>query len=285
MSAQIIDGKNISDEIRVELRQEVEQLKKQGVTPGLVVILVGEDPASQVYVNNKAKACEQLGYYSEVVRLPAETSQQALLDLIDKYNRSTEIHGILVQLPLPKHIEEKAVIDAIAVEKDVDGFHPVSVGNLMIGDDALLPCTPSGVIELLKRTGNSPAGKHAVVIGRSNIVGKPVSMLLLRENATVTMCHSRTPNLPEMARQADILVVAVGVAKLVKKEWVKPGAVVIDVGMNRLPDGKLCGDVDFDDVLDTAGWVTPVPRGVGPMTITMLMANTLKSAKRANGLA
>ncbi|WP_027085054.1 bifunctional methylenetetrahydrofolate dehydrogenase/methenyltetrahydrofolate cyclohydrolase FolD [Cohnella panacarvi] len=285
MSARIIDGKNISDDIRVELRQEVEQLKKQGVTPGLVVILVGEDPASQVYVNNKAKACEQLGYYSEVVRLPAETSQQALLDLIDQYNRNANIHGILVQLPLPKHIEEKAVIDAIAVEKDVDGFHPVSVGNLMIGDDALLPCTPSGVIELLKRTGNSPAGKHAVVIGRSNIVGKPVSMLLLRENATVTMCHSRTPNLPEMARQADILVVAVGVAKLVKKEWVKPGAVVIDVGMNRLPDGKLCGDVDFDDVLDTAGWVTPVPRGVGPMTITMLMANTLKSAKRANGLA
>lgn len=284
MSAQIIDGKNISDEIRVELRQEVEQLKKQGVTPGLVVILVGEDPASQVYVNNKAKACEQLGYYSEVVRLSADTSQQALLDLIDKYNRSSNIHGILVQLPLPKHIEEKAVIDAISVEKDVDGFHPVSVGNLMIGDEALLPCTPSGVIELLKRTGNSPAGKHAVVIGRSNIVGKPVSMLLLRENATVTMCHSRTPNLPEMAKQADILVVAVGVAKLVKKEWVKPGAVVIDVGMNRLPDGKLCGDVDFDDVLDTAGWVTPVPRGVGPMTITMLMANTLKSAKRANGL-
>ncbi len=285
MSAQIIDGKNISDEIRVELRQEVEQLKKQGVTPGLIVILVGEDPASQVYVKNKAKACEQLGYYSEVVRLPAETSQQALLDLIDQYNRSANIHGILVQLPLPKHIQEKAVIDAISVDKDVDGFHPVSVGNLMIGDDALLPCTPSGVIELLKRTGNSPAGKHAVVIGRSNIVGKPVSMLLLRENATVTMCHSRTPNLPEMARQADILVVAVGVAKLVKKEWVKPGAVVIDVGMNRLPDGKLCGDVDFDDVLDTAGWITPVPRGVGPMTITMLMANTLKSAKRANGLA
>ena len=284
MSAQIIDGKNISDEIRVELRGEVEQLKKQGVTPGLVVILVGEDPASQVYVNNKAKACEQLGYYSEVVRLTAETSQQALLEHIDKYNRNGNIHGILVQLPLPKHIEEKAIIDAISVEKDVDGFHPVSVGNLMIGDDALLPCTPSGVIELLKRTGNSPAGKHAVVIGRSNIVGKPVSMLLLRENATVTMCHSRTPNLPEMARQADILVVAVGVAKLVKKEWVKPGAVVIDVGMNRLPDGKLCGDVDFDDVLDTAGWVTPVPRGVGPMTITMLMANTLKSAKRANGL-
>lgn len=283
MSAQIINGKQISDSIREEMRQEVEQLKQQGITPGLVVILVGEDPASQVYVRNKAKACEQLGYYSEVIRVPAETTQDELLRLIDQYNKQINIHGILVQLPLPKHIEEKAIIDAISVEKDVDGFHPESVGNLMIGDDALLPCTPSGVIELLKRTGNAPAGKHAVVIGRSNIVGKPVSMLLLRENATVTICHSRTPNLSEMARQADILVVAVGVAKLVKKEWVKPGAVVIDVGMNRLPDGKLCGDVDYEDVLDVAGWVTPVPGGVGPMTITMLMANTLKSAKRTQG--
>jgi methylenetetrahydrofolate dehydrogenase (NADP+) / methenyltetrahydrofolate cyclohydrolase len=280
VSAQLINGKSISDSIREELRYEVELLKQKGVTPGLVVILVGEDPASQVYVRNKAKACEQLGYYSEVIKVPAETTQDELLGLIRKYNEQTNIHGILVQLPLPKHIEEKAIIDAISVEKDVDGFHPVSVGNLMIGDNALLPCTPSGVIELLKRTGNHPAGKHAVVIGRSNIVGKPVSMLLLRENATVTICHSRTPNLAEMARQADILVVAVGVAKLVKKEWVKPGAVVIDVGMNRLPDGKLCGDVDYDDILETAGWVTPVPGGVGPMTITMLMANTLKSARR-----
>jgi methylenetetrahydrofolate dehydrogenase (NADP+) / methenyltetrahydrofolate cyclohydrolase len=281
MSAKIIDGKQISESIRAELIHEVEQLKKQGVTPGLVVILVGEDPASQVYVRNKAKACEQLGYYSEVIRVAAETTEEELLALIHQYNEQANIHGILVQLPLPKHIEEKAVIDAIAVSKDVDGFHPVSVGNLMIGDDALLPCTPSGVIELLKRTGNSPAGKHVVVIGRSNIVGKPVSMLLLRENATVTICHSRTPNLPDMARQADILVVAVGVAKLVKKEWVKPGAVVIDVGMNRDDQGKLCGDVDYDDVVETAGWITPVPGGVGPMTITMLMANTLKSAKQA----
>jgi methylenetetrahydrofolate dehydrogenase (NADP+)/methenyltetrahydrofolate cyclohydrolase len=282
MSAQMINGKNISDSIRQELLQEVELLRQEGITPGLVVILVGEDPASQVYVRNKAKACEQLGYYSEVVRVPAETTQDELLGLIHRYNEQSNIHGILVQLPLPKHIEEKAIIDAISVDKDVDGFHPVSVGNLMIGADALLPCTPSGVIELLKRTGNHPAGKHAVVIGRSNIVGKPVSMLLLRENATVTICHSHTPNLPEMARQADILIVAVGVAKLVKKEWVKPGAVVIDVGMNRLPDGKLCGDVDYDDVLETAGWITPVPGGVGPMTITMLMGNTLKSAKRAH---
>lgn len=284
MSAQRIDGKKISGDIREELRHEVELLKSKGITPGLVVILVGEDAASQVYVNSKAKTCEQLGYYSEVVRLPADTTQDALLDHIDRYNRDDRVHGILVQLPLPKHIAEKAIIDAIAVEKDVDGFHPVSVGNLMIGDESLLPCTPAGVIELLKRTGNDPAGKHAVVIGRSNIVGKPVSMLLLRENATVTICHSRTTNLPDIAKQADILVAAVGIPKLVKKEWVKEGAVVIDVGVNRLPDGKLCGDVDFDDVLDTAGWITPVPGGVGPMTITMLMANTLKSAKRANGI-
>jgi methylenetetrahydrofolate dehydrogenase (NADP+)/methenyltetrahydrofolate cyclohydrolase len=282
MSAQIINGKKISDSIRQELLQEVELLRQEGITPGLVVILVGEDPASQVYVRNKAKACEQLGYYSEVVRVPTETTQDELLGLIHRYNEQQNIHGILVQLPLPMHIEEKAIIDAISVDKDVDGFHPESVGNLVIGDDTLLPCTPSGIIELLKRTGNHPAGKHAVVIGRSNIVGKPVSMLLLRENATVTICHSRTPNLPEMARQADILVVAVGVAKLVKKEWVKPGAVVIDVGMNRLSDGKLCGDVDYDDVLETAGWITPVPGGVGPMTITMLMGNTMKSAKRAH---
>ncbi|QTH44741.1 bifunctional methylenetetrahydrofolate dehydrogenase/methenyltetrahydrofolate cyclohydrolase FolD [Cohnella sp. LGH] len=283
MSAQLIEGKKISDFIREEIKLEADRLKSEGVTPGLVVILVGEDPASQVYVRNKAKACEQLGYYSEVVRLPAETSQQQLLSLIDRYNSDDKVNGILVQLPLPKHIEEKAIIDAIAVEKDVDGFHPESVGNLMIGDDTLLPCTPAGVIELLKRTGNDPAGKHAVVIGRSNIVGKPVAMLLLREHATVTICHSRTPNLPEIAKQADILVAAVGVPKLVKKEWVKPGAVVIDVGVNRLPDGKLCGDVDFDDVVDTAGWITPVPGGVGPMTITMLMANTLKAAKRSRG--
>jgi methylenetetrahydrofolate dehydrogenase (NADP+) / methenyltetrahydrofolate cyclohydrolase len=281
VSAQIIYGKQISDSIREELRTEVDQLKERGITPGLVVILVGEDPASEVYVRNKAKACEQLGYYSEVIRVPADTTQDELLGLIHRYNEQDNVHGILVQLPLPKHIEEKAIIDAISVEKDVDGFHPESVGNLMIGDDALLPCTPAGVIELLKRTGNHPAGKHAVVIGRSNIVGKPVAMLLLRENATVTICHSRTPNISELARQADILVVGVGVPKLVKKEWVKPGAVVIDVGVNRLPDGKLCGDVDYDDVLEVAGWITPVPGGVGPMTITMLMSNTLKSAQRA----
>ncbi|WP_080838372.1 bifunctional methylenetetrahydrofolate dehydrogenase/methenyltetrahydrofolate cyclohydrolase FolD [Cohnella massiliensis] len=278
MSAKLIEGKKISDQIRAEIKDEVTKLKSSGIQPGLAVILVGEDPASQVYVRNKAKACEDLGFYSEVHRLSAETSQAELLELIGRLNAQDSVHGILVQLPLPKHIKEKAVIDAIAVEKDVDGFHPVSVGNMVIGDDALLPCTPAGVIELLKRTGNSPAGKHAVVIGRSNIVGKPVSLLLLREHATVTICHSRTPNLAEVSRQADIVVAAVGVPKLVKGDWIKPGAVVIDVGVNRLPDGKLCGDVDFAEASEVAGWITPVPGGVGPMTITMLMKNTLKAA-------
>ncbi|GIO11804.1 bifunctional protein FolD [Cohnella xylanilytica] len=284
MNAQIINGKQISDTIREEIKNEVAALREKGVRPGLAVVLVGEDPASQVYVRNKAKACEDLGFYSEVHRLPAETSQADLLALIERLNGQADINGILVQLPLPKHIEEKAVIDAISVAKDVDGFHPISVGNLMIGDDSLLPCTPAGVIELLKRTGNSPAGKKAVVIGRSNIVGKPVSLLLLRENATVTIAHSRTPNLPEVVREADIVVAAVGVPKLVKKDWIKPGAVVVDVGINRLDTGKLCGDVDYDEVAEVAGWITPVPGGVGPMTITMLMANTLKAAKTAHGI-
>jgi len=285
MNVNIIDGKKISDSIREEIKRETAALRERGVRPGLAVVLVGEDPASQVYVRNKAKACEQLGFYSEVHRLPAETTQAELLALIGRLNGQADVHGILVQLPLPDHIEEKAVIDSISVDKDVDGFHPVSVGNLTIGDDSLLPCTPAGVIELLKRTGHDIAGKHAVVIGRSNIVGKPVSLLLLRENATVTIAHSRTPDLPEVARRADILVAAVGKAKLIKKDWVKPGAVVIDVGVNRLPDGKLCGDVDFDEVAPVAGGITPVPGGVGPMTITMLMANTLKAAKRAHSIA
>lgn len=284
MNAQIIDGKRIAGEIREEIRQETESLAARGVKPGLAVVLVGADPASQVYVRNKAKACEELGFYSEVHRLEAETTQDELLALIARLNGQADINGILVQLPLPKHIEEKAVIDAISVDKDVDGFHPISVGNLLIGDDALQPCTPSGVIELLKRTGNEPSGKHAVVIGRSNIVGKPVSMLLLREHATVTICHSRTPDLAAVVRGADIVVAAVGVPKLVKADWVKPGAVVIDVGVNRLPDGKLCGDVDYEGVSEVAGWITPVPGGVGPMTITMLMLNTLKAAKRAHGI-
>ncbi|RRJ66464.1 bifunctional methylenetetrahydrofolate dehydrogenase/methenyltetrahydrofolate cyclohydrolase FolD [Paenibacillus oralis] len=285
MSAPIINGKQVSQNIRASLREEVEELNKQGFTPGLAVVLVGEDPASQVYVRNKEKACQDLGYYSEVHRLPASTSQEELLALVDKLNRQNNIHGILVQLPLPKHIDEKAVIDAISVDKDVDGFHPVNVGNLVIGDDSLLPCTPAGVIELIKRTGLEIAGKHAVVIGRSNIVGKPVSLLLQRENATVTMCHSRTANMKELTKQADILVVAIGRANFVDASYVKPGAVVIDVGMNRLESGKLAGDVDFDSVKEVSGPITPVPGGVGPMTITMLMQNTLIAAKRLQGLA
>lgn len=285
MTAPIINGKQISEEIRKDLHEEVERLAKQGFTPGLAVVLVGEDPASQVYVRNKEKACHDLGYYSEVHRLSAETSQEELLALVDKLNRQANIHGILVQLPLPKHIDEKAVIDAISAEKDVDGFHPVNVGNLMIGDDSLLPCTPAGVIELIKRTGEEISGKHAVVIGRSNIVGKPVSLLLQRENATVTMCHSRTANMKELTRLADILVVAIGRANFVDASYVKPGAVVIDVGMNRLENGKLAGDVDFESVKEVSGPITPVPGGVGPMTITMLMQNTLIAAKRLQGLA
>ncbi|HUC90850.1 MAG TPA: bifunctional methylenetetrahydrofolate dehydrogenase/methenyltetrahydrofolate cyclohydrolase FolD [Paenibacillus sp.] len=284
MTAQLIDGKKISDEIREEIRAETAALAAKGVLPGLAVVLVGDDPASRVYVGSKEKACGQMGFYSEVHRLPASTTQDELLALIGKLNEQSTVHGILVQLPLPKHIEEKAVIDAISVEKDVDGFHPISTGNLVIGDDSLLPCTPAGSIELIKRTGIDITGKHAVVIGRSNIVGKPVAMLLLRENATVTVCHSRTQGMAEIARQADILVVAIGKAKAIGAEYVKPGAVVIDVGINRLPDGKLAGDVDFDEVLPVAGYMTPVPGGVGPMTIAMLMHNTLKAAKRIRGI-
>ncbi|MCC3379718.1 bifunctional methylenetetrahydrofolate dehydrogenase/methenyltetrahydrofolate cyclohydrolase FolD [Paenibacillus farraposensis] len=284
MSAPIIDGKQISQDIRASIQQEVIRLKDHQLQPGLAVVLVGEDPASQVYVKNKEKACHDLGYYSEVHRLGADTSQEALLELVDKLNHQSNIHGILVQLPLPKHIHEKAVIDAIAVEKDVDGFHPVNVGNLVIGDDSLLPCTPAGVIELIKRAGVEIAGKHAVVIGRSNIVGKPVSLLLQREHATVTMCHSRTANIAELSRQADILVVAIGKANFIDASFVKPGAVVIDVGMNRLENGKLAGDVDFESVKQVSGPITPVPGGVGPMTITMLMQNTLVAAKWSHGL-
>ncbi|CAM3311978.1 MULTISPECIES: bifunctional methylenetetrahydrofolate dehydrogenase/methenyltetrahydrofolate cyclohydrolase FolD [Paenibacillus] len=283
-AATIINGKQISEEIREGIALEVQQLSKQGVRPGLAVVLVGDDPASHVYVRNKEKACHDLGFYSEVHRLSADSSQEEVLALVDKLNKQSSIHGILVQLPLPGHIQEKAVIDAIAVEKDVDGFHPVNVGNLVIGDDSLLPCTPAGVIELIKRTGVEISGKHAVVIGRSNIVGKPVSLLLQRENATVTMCHSRTSNMPEIAKQADILVVAIGRANMIDASYVKPGAVVIDVGMNRLENGKLAGDVDFASVKEISGPITPVPGGVGPMTITMLMKNTLLAAKRLSGI-
>ncbi|MBH5318060.1 bifunctional methylenetetrahydrofolate dehydrogenase/methenyltetrahydrofolate cyclohydrolase FolD [Paenibacillus sp. GSMTC-2017] len=284
MSAQIIDGKKISDEIRGEILQEVTALKAKNVVPGLAVVLVGEDPASKVYVGSKEKTCQQLGIYSEVHRLDALTTESELLALINRLNEQSTINGILVQLPLPNHINEKAVIDAIRLDKDVDGFHPQSVGNLIIGDDSLLPCTPAGVIELIKRQGVDIAGKHAVVIGRSNIVGKPVANLLLREHATVTICHSRTTNMEQIAKQADILVVAIGKAKAIDSRYVKPGAIVIDVGVNRLPDGKLAGDVDFNDCLEAASYITPVPGGVGPMTITMLMKNTITAARRANGI-
>lgn len=284
MSAHVINGKELVSSVRVQFKEEVSELAARGIQPGLAVVLVGDDQASAVYVRNKAKACEQVGIYSVVHRLPAETSEEELLALVGELNRDDKINGILVQLPLPKHINEDKVIDAIAVEKDVDCFHPVNVGNLMIGKPGFLPCTPAGVIEILKRNKIEIAGKHAVVIGRSNIVGKPMALLLLRENATVTVCHSRTPNLAEITRQADILVAAVGRAKMVKRSDIKPGAVVIDVGMNRDENGKLCGDVDFDDVVETAGVITPVPGTVGPMTITMLLQNTLVAAKRAHGI-
>lgn len=284
MSATIIDGKAMAAQVREQVKREAEELAGRGIVPGLTVVLVGDDPASQIYVRNKAVSCEKVGFRSEVIRLPADTSEADLLELIDGLNRNPAVHGILVQLPLPGHINEEKVLLAISPDKDVDGFHPVNVGNLSIGRDAFLPCTPAGCIDMIRSTGMDITGKHAVVIGRSNIVGKPMAMLLLRENATVTVCHSRTENIAEIARQADILVAAVGRTRLVKRDWVKPGAVVIDVGMNRLENGKLAGDVDFDDVREVAGHLTPVPGGVGPMTIAMLLKNTLVAAKRAAGL-
>lgn len=284
MPAEVINGKEISLQIREQLSIEVEALKEKGITPGLAVVLVGEDPASKVYVGSKEKACQALGMYSEVHRLAEQTSEDDLLSLIEKLNNQSSIHGILVQLPLPKHINEKKVIDAISLHKDVDGFHPGSVGNLVIGDDSLLPCTPAGVIELIKRSSGDISGKHAVVVGRSNIVGKPVAMLLLRENATVTICHSRTTNLKELCKQADILVVAIGRADAIDGSFVKPGATVIDVGINRLDSGKLTGDVNYSSAAEVASFITPVPGGVGPMTITLLMKNTIKAAKKLNGM-
>ncbi|MGG3873995.1 bifunctional methylenetetrahydrofolate dehydrogenase/methenyltetrahydrofolate cyclohydrolase FolD [Brevibacillus laterosporus] len=279
MTAQVINGKEFAKSYRERIKQEVAELVDKGIQPGLAVVLVGDDPASQTYVNGKIKACEETGIYSKSFRLESNVTQQEVVDLVKELNQDPNIHGILVQLPLPKHMIEEAIIDTISPEKDVDGFHPISVGNLCIGKETFLPCTPHGVIELIKSTGISMEGKHAVVVGRSNIVGKPVSLLLLHENATVTMCHSRTKNLEEHTRQADILVVAVGIAHLIKKEHVKDGAIVIDVGMNRL-DGKLTGDVLFDEVKEVASHITPVPGGVGPMTITMLMQNTVISARR-----
>ena len=280
MPAQVINGKEIVSAYRTQIKEEVAQLTQQGLQPGLAVIIVGDDPASHVYVRNKAKACEEAGIYSEVHKLEEATPEADVLALIERLNNDPKIHGILVQSPLPKHISEEKVVEAISVHKDADCFHPVNVGNLMIGKEGPAPCTPAGVIAILKKIGYDIAGKHAVVIGRSNIVGKPMAILLLRENATVTVVHSKTPNMAEITSQADILVAAVGKAKMIKKEHVKPGAVVIDVGINRLDTGKLAGDVDFDDVLDTASYITPVPGCVGPMTITILLRNTLEAAKR-----
>lgn len=279
---QIIDGKAISAKTKDELKAEVTALKEQNISVGLAVIIVGDDPASRVYVNNKKKACEQLGIYSEEYALPADTDQASLLALIEELNHRADINGILCQLPLPRHLDEKAVLDAIWAEKDVDAFHPINVGRIMIGDYDFLPCTPAGVMRLLDESGVEIEGKNCVVIGRSNIVGKPMAMLLLHRNATVTICHSKTQNLSEITAQADILVAAVGRANFVTPDMVKPGAVVIDVGMNRPADGKLCGDVDFAAVSPKCSYITPVPGGVGPMTIAMLMANTVTAAKRQN---
>ncbi|MFB5250057.1 bifunctional methylenetetrahydrofolate dehydrogenase/methenyltetrahydrofolate cyclohydrolase FolD [Bacillus cereus] len=281
MVAVIIKGNEVAEKKRAQLKEEVVKLKEQGIVPGLAVILIGEDPASRSYVKGKEKGCEQVGIYSELIEFPETITEERLLAEIDRLNGNDRINGILVQLPLPKHIEEKAIIERISPEKDVDGFHPISVGRMMTGQDTFLPCTPHGILELVKETNLDISGKHVVVIGRSNIVGKPVGQLFLNENATVTYCHSKTRNIEELSKLADILIVAVGRPKMVTADYIKEGAVVIDVGVNRLETGKLCGDVDFDNVLDVAGYITPVPKGVGPMTITMLLHNTVESAKRA----
>lgn len=276
--AKLLMGKEVSARIKSELKEEVEKLKAEGINPGLAVIIVGEDPASQVYVKNKERACEECGIYSEKYALPENTAQEELLSLIDELNKKSSISGILVQLPLPKHIDEKTVINAIDPKKDVDAFHPVNVGKIMVGDYDFVPCTPAGVMELIKESGIDVSGKECVVVGRSNIVGKPQAMLLLHQNGTVTICHSRTKNLKEKTKNADILVAAVGIANFITGDMIKEGAVVIDVGINRLENKKLCGDVDFESAKDVAGAITPVPGGVGPMTIAMLMRNTVKAA-------
>ncbi|MDD6484475.1 MAG: bifunctional methylenetetrahydrofolate dehydrogenase/methenyltetrahydrofolate cyclohydrolase FolD [Clostridiales bacterium] len=271
-------GKEVSARIKAELSKEAQKLKEEGINPGLAVIIVGDDPASRVYVNNKKKACAECGIYSEEYALPGETSQEELLRLIDTLNKKPEISGILVQLPVPKHIDEKTIINAIDPKKDVDAFHPVNVGKIMVGDYDFVPCTPAGVMELIKESGIDVAGKECVIVGRSNIVGKPQAMLLLHQNGTVTVCHSKTQNLKEHTRRADILVAAVGIPNFITGDMIKPGAVVIDVGINRLENKKLCGDVEFESAKEVASAITPVPGGVGPMTIAMLMKNTLKAA-------
>ena len=279
--AQIIDGKAISKQVREEIATDVVAFReKYNRAPGLAVIIVGSDPASQVYVRNKKKACEEVGFYSESYELPAETTQEELVALVERLNEDDKINGILVQLPLPKHLDETEILLKIKPEKDVDAFHPYNVGKIMIGNHDLLPCTPAGVMVLLERSGVDVSGKKCVVIGRSNIVGKPMAMLLLHANGTVTICHSRTQNLKEICREADILVASIGKPEFVTADMVKDGAVVVDVGINRLEDGKLVGDVAFSEVEPKASYITPVPGGVGPMTITMLLQNTLTAAKQ-----
>lgn len=279
MGKSLIDGKEIARQKKALISEEVEKLKQDGIVPGLAVILVGNDPASKTYVSNKERTCRELGMHSVLIELPETVSEQALLDQVAELNEDSTIHGILVQMPLPDHINETKVIETISPEKDVDGFHPVNVGRMMTGQDSFLPCTPYGVMEMLDYIGADIAGKHVVVVGRSNIVGKPAGQLFLNKNATVTYCHSKTTDLKAFTRQADILVAAVGKVNLITKDHVKEGAIVIDVGMNRNSEGKLCGDVDFSNVREIASYITPVPGGVGPMTITMLMFNTLKAAK------
>lgn len=282
MSAQIINGKQVSANIKERIKNEVSELKTKGIIPGLAVVIVGDDPASKVYVNSKKKACEELGMYSKEYALPENTTEEELLALINELNYDDKINGILVQLPLPRHLDEKLIINNILPEKDVDAFHPVNVGKIMIGDFDFLPCTPAGVMELIKETGIEISGKDCVIIGRSNIVGKPQAMLMLHKNATVTICHSKTKNLKEVVKRADIVIAAVGIPNMVTKDMIKEGAVVIDVGINRLENGKLCGDVEFEGVSEVASYITPVPGGVGPMTIAMLMQNTLTAAKIKN---
>ena len=279
MSAEILSGKTMSESLRAEIAERVARLKEKGVTPGLAVILVGNDPASEIYVRNKGNGCAEVGMYSRTINMPAETTQEELEDAIGELNADPAIHGILVQLPLPKHLDEQAALAKILPEKDVDGFHLINAGHMLTGTPGVVACTPRGALYMIKSTGLDLNGLEAVVIGRSNIVGKPMAMLLMRENCTVTVCHSRTKNLAEHTRRADILVAAVGKAGFVTADMVKPGAVVIDVGINRV-DGKVKGDVDFDAVKEVAGWITPVPGGVGKMTITMLLANTVEAAER-----
>lgn len=281
MTAKLIDGKEIARVMCEEMKEGVKNLRsRKGVVPGLAVVIVGEDPASQVYVRNKEKSCAEVGIYSEKHALPAETKEEELLSLIARLNKEPKIHGILVQLPLPEQINEKRVLSAIDPDKDVDGFHPINVGRLMIGEVVFPPCTPNGIMELLRRSKVELEGKRAVVVGRSNIVGKPVALMLLSENATVTVCHSRTRNLAEEIRGGDVVVAAIGKPKMIKGDMIKDGAVVIDVGVNRLDD-KLVGDVDFEGAKERASLITPVPGGVGPMTITMLLKNTIKAAELA----